>query len=74
MKFSAATSTEHARQRLAAALADHDDDLALARLVLPQPTIPAVLAAVRGLDVAAEIAAVDLGALAWTADRAPADL
>ena len=38
-------AAEHAGQRLAAALADHDNDLALAGLVLPQPPIAAVLAA-----------------------------
>src|SRR5207302_6039226 len=49
--------------------ADDDHDLALARLVLPQPAIPTVLAAISRLHIAAEIAAVDLGPLALAADR-----
>jgi hypothetical protein len=72
MKFSAATlGREHAGQRLAvrAALADHHDDLALASLVLPQPTIPAILATVRRAHIAAEIAAIHFRPLANTADR-----
>jgi hypothetical protein len=35
---------------------------------LPQPAIPAVLAAVGGLHITAEIAAVDFGPLAFAAD------
>src|SRR5204862_8080922 len=62
---------EHAGERPAAALADHDHDLALARLVDPQPPIPAVLATVGWLHIAAEIAAVDFRPLALAACGLP---
>ena len=48
-----------------------DDDhviLALAGLILPQPTITAVLDVLGWLDVAAEIAAIDPGLTALAAD------
>src|SRR5205823_5225889 len=61
-------TAEHAGERPAATLADHDHDLALARLIDPQPTIAAVLAIVGGLHIAAEIAAVDFRPLALAAD------
>jgi hypothetical protein len=59
---------EHAGERYPVALADHHDALPPARLVLPQPAIAPVLAEIGGLDVAAEITAVDLGLLAFAAD------
>ncbi len=43
-------------------------------MVLPQPAINPVLAAIGRLDVAAEIAAVDLGPLALATDRGLSDL
>ena len=54
-----ALTLEHARQRIAAALADHHDNLALARLVFGKATVEAIFTLVGRLDVAAEIAAVD---------------
>jgi len=45
-----------------------DNVLALAGLILPQPTITAVVDVVGWLDVAAEIAAIDLGLAALAAD------
>ena len=65
-----ASALEHGRNRIAAMLADDDDDLALAVLIAGQAAIAAVLAEVRRLDVAAEIAAIDLGDLALAADDA----
>jgi hypothetical protein len=47
---------------------DDDHDLALAELILPQPTITAVLDVVGWLDLAAEIAAIDLGLATLAAD------
>ena len=61
---------EHARQRLAAALADHDHDLALAGLVSAQAAVNAVLLQVGGLHVAAEVGAIDFGLGAVVADLA----
>ena len=61
---------EHGRDRVAVALANDDDDLALAVLILREATVAAVLLVVRRLDVAAEIAAVDFGDLALAADDA----
>ena len=66
-----ALGLEHARQRLAAALADHDDDLALAGLVLGQAAVDAVLGQVGGPHVAAEVGAIDLGLGAVVADLRP---
>ena len=65
---------EHGRQAVAAVLADHDDDLALAGLVFGQAAVTAVLAQVGGLHVAAEIGAIDCGLLALAADLAAAHL
>ena len=52
---------------------DDDHVLALAGLILPQPTITAVLDVLGWLDVAAEIAAIDLGLAALAADVDAAD-
>src|SRR5690242_12550624 len=64
-------SAENARQRLAlgATLADDDNHLALAALVLPLAAVFAILAAIRRLHIAAKITAIDLGPLAVAADR-----
>jgi hypothetical protein len=59
---------EDAGQRFAAALADHDHDFALARLVHSQSPVTPVLPQVCRLDVPAEIAAVNLCLAARTAD------
>jgi len=67
-------AAEHAGERPAAALADHNHDLALARLVDPQPTIAAVLTAVGRLYIAAKIPAVDFGPLALATDSGLANL
>src|SRR6266851_6887659 len=61
---------EHARQRIPAALADHDNATALAGLVLGKATVAAILTAVCRLHVTPKIAAVDFGGLAFAADRA----
>jgi hypothetical protein len=61
--------TEHGRDRIAATLANDDNHLALAVLVAGKAAINAVLFEVRGLDVAAEIAAVHL-CLTLAADNA----
>ena len=61
---------EHGRDRQAVALAHDDDGLPLAVLVDGEATVPAVLLVVRGLLVATEIGAVDLGSLALAADDA----
>ena len=52
---------------------DDDHVLALAGLILPQPTITAVLDVLGWLDVAAEIAAIDLGLATLAADVDAAD-
>lgn len=64
-----AFALEHGRDRIAAALADDDDDLALAVLVLEQAAVAPVLAKVRRLHIAAEIAAIDFRNLAFSADH-----
>ncbi len=51
---------EHEGQRLAAPLAHHHDDLALAGLVLGLAAVDAVGLLIGGLHVAAEIGAIDL--------------
>ena len=51
---------KHIGQRAAVAFAGHDDDAALAVLIAGKPAIDPVLFPVRGLDVAAEVGAVDL--------------
>ncbi|WP_181170642.1 hypothetical protein [Mesorhizobium sp. B2-6-2] len=61
---------EHCRQRIAVAPADDDDSLAPAVLVFPKATVEAIFLAVRRLHIAAEVPAVDLGHLAFTADGA----
>jgi hypothetical protein len=61
---------EHSRQRLAAALTDHHDNLALARLVDAQATVLAILAEVRGLHVSAEVGAINFGFGTIVADLA----
>ena len=61
---------EHGRDGVAATLADHDHDLALAGLIAEQATVAAVLAIIGGLDVAAEIAAIHFRNLAFAADNA----
>lgn len=69
-----ALGAEHGGDRLAAALADDDDALALAGLVLREAPVAAVLLVVGGLGVAAEVPAIDLDGLAFTADRAALQL
>ena len=66
----AASFGERLSESATVALADHDDDLALAVLVFGQATVNAILGEVRRLDVAAEIAAIDFGNLAFAADDA----
>lgn len=61
---------EHAWERLAVALADDDHNLALARLVRLKATIAAILDVIRGLDIAAEVAAVSAGWWVRTAEAA----
>ena len=56
---------EHGRDRIAAALADDDNDLTLAVLVDGETAIDALLLEVGGLHVAAEVAAVHLSRLAF---------
>lgn len=67
---SLALGLEHGRDRTALALADDDNALALAGLVHSKATVAAVLFVVRRLDVSAEIAAVNLAFLAFTAEDA----
>jgi hypothetical protein len=52
--------SEHAGEPLAVALANHDHDLTLTGLVLPESVIPTVLAPIGGLHVTTKIAAIDL--------------
>ena len=61
---------EHGRERVAAALADDDDDLALAVLIASEAAVPAILFQIGGLHVAAEIAAIDFRDLAFAAEHA----
>ena len=61
---------EHARQRLAAALADHDHDLALAWTGSCEAAINAVLLQIGGAYIAAEVGAVDFGLGAVVANLA----
>lgn len=61
---------EDSRDGMAVALANDNDALALAVLVDRKAPVAAVLFEVRGLDVAAEIAAVDFDMLAFAADHA----
>src|ERR1700682_2023404 len=65
-------AAEHAGERPAPAPRDPPHDLALAGLVPPQPAVFAILAAVRGLHISAEISAVDFRPFALAADRGPA--
>lgn len=51
---------EREGEGLAVALADHDDDAALAGLVLGKPAVPPIFLAVLGADMAAEIGAIHL--------------
>src|ERR1044071_1292655 len=75
MKFRAAASlSKTPRQCLAVALADHNHDPPLAGLMAALAPVNAIHFAVRRLDVAAEIAAVDFRPLALAADRALANL
>ena len=60
---------EYCRKGVAIPLTDDDHALPLAVLVLGQPPIPAVLAMIGGLLIAAEIAAIDLCHLADAADH-----
>ena len=60
---------EHERQRATVALAHDDDDLPLAGLFFGEPAINALGGFVLGLDMAAEIGAVDFlfaGAVEWS--------
>ena len=65
---SGALRPEHGRDGQAIALAHDDDGLALAVLIDGEAAIPAVLLVVRGLLIAPEIGAVDLGHLALATD------
>src|SRR5579885_3762624 len=58
---------EHSRDRIAVPLAHDNHGLALAVLVAEQAPIAAMLFQVRGLHIAAEIAAIDFGYLAAAA-------
>jgi hypothetical protein len=60
---SLALGMEHGRNRVPAALADDHNDLALAALILSEAAIKALLFAIGGLDVAAEISAINFGLL-----------
>ena len=61
---------EHGGEGIATALADHDNDLALAALIASKATVAAILAEIGGLHVAAEIATIDFRDLAFAADNA----
>ena len=50
---------EYAGERIAAALADYDNDTALAALVFAEPAIPAVFCSIRRPYMAAEKSAVE---------------
>ena len=65
---------EHDRQRRATAFPSDRNHLAVAVLVLPKATIPAILFLVRGLHISAGIHTVDLDNFAVLADRHPAKL
>src|SRR3954468_10530408 len=67
-------TAERAGQRIAAALADHNHDLALAALVLAEPAITAVLSPVCRPYMAAEKCTVDFRLLAFATDRGLANL
>src|SRR4051812_30092594 len=67
-------TAEYTGQRIAAALADNNHDLALSALVLAQPTIATVLPSVRRPHMAAEKCTVDFRLLAFAADRRLANL
>ena len=65
---------ECGRQHEPVPLAGHDNDLALAVLVLGEPTVSPVLFMVGGLHVAAEVGPVDLDRLALAAELVSLDL
>jgi len=56
--------------RIAAALADHDNDLALAALIASKATVKAIFLQVGGLHIPSEISAIHLSLFALTADNA----
>jgi hypothetical protein len=71
MKLSAEPSErKHGRDRAAVALVNDDDTLALAVLVLGETTVARFSLVVGGLDVAAEISAVDFDDFAHAAAAA----